>query len=132
MLLFILVLAGIVAAFFVALRFLLEGVCGVPPEQRVFGDFMAIDSAIRAYRLNAGGYPTTEQGMEALVTRPTTEPLPARWAKIADTVPKDAWNHPYHYRLLPQDGEPAFEIISAGKDGVLGTTDDLSSLDKGR
>lgn len=95
---------------------------------RVEPDFNAIGSAVKAYKINGGHYPTTEQGLEALVTRPSTEPLPARWMKIADAVPKDAWNHPYHYRLLSQDGVPAFEITSAGKDGILGTTDDLSSL----
>lgn len=97
---------------------------------RALPDFYAIDSSLKTYRMNAGFYPTTEQGLEALVSKPTTDPIPTKWTRIADAVPKDPWGKPYHYRLLSEEGKPPFEIISAGKDGILGTKDDRSSLNE--
>ncbi len=96
---------------------------------RVPADFASIGSAVKAYHLNAGRYPTTQQGLEALITRPTTGPLPTRWMKVADSVPRDPWGNVYHYRLLPEGDARGFEITSAGKDGMFGTEDDLSNLD---
>jgi general secretion pathway protein G len=92
---------------------------------RVMGDYQSIASAIRTYAINAGRPPTTEQGLEALVTRPTVEPLPDDWVKIADKVPTDSWKQPYHYRELPaKEGSLRFEIRSMGSDGELWTEDD--------
>ena len=95
--------------------------CGVP------ADFKAIESSLKTYRLNAGVYPTTEQGLAALVDRPTTKPFPRRWWKVADHIPKDPWGSPYEYRLLDPRDSKDFEIVSAGKDGIFGTEDDHSS-----
>lgn len=85
----------------------------------------ALNSMILTYAINAGRPPTTEQGLEALVTRPTLEPLPQDWVKISDKVPTDPWKQPYHYRQLPaKDGEYRWEIRSMGPDGKLWTEDD--------
>ena len=97
--------------------------------QRVDADFNAIGSAIEAYRRNTGHYPATEQGLAALVSRPTTGPLADGWSKIAERIPIDPWENTYTYRLLPEDDDRGFELRSAGKDGKHGTKDDLSSLD---
>ena len=120
-----------VAVAIVALGFLsLVGPsCGVDRIQRVDADFNAIGSSLKTYRLNAGQYPSTEQGLEALVEEPAIDPLPRRWTKIADRIPTDAWNNEYRYRRLSEDHPVGFEIISAGRDAQFGTEDDLSSLD---
>jgi len=88
----------------------------------------SLGSALKTYRLNAGVYPTTEQGLKALIERPDTPPFRKRWVKIADKIPLDPWMNEHRYRLLPEGSENNFEIFSAGKDGTFGTPDDLSSL----
>ena len=106
---------------------------GLAPQGTVYNrplsDFNALAASLKTYKLNAGFYPTTGQGLEALVHKPDTAPIPGRWTKIADRVPTDPWNRPYQYRKLPEEDERGFELYSAGKDGVLGNDDDLSSLD---
>jgi len=96
---------------------------------RVDADLRSISSALKAYKMNAGHYPTTKQGLEALVARPEGPPHPKLWERIADYVPRDPWEGIYRYRAFPEDDKRGFEIISMGKDGQLGTEDDLSSLD---
>jgi general secretion pathway protein G len=101
--------------------------CGL---NRIDADFNAIGSSLKTYRLNAGHYPSNRQGLEALVSKPTTDPVPRRWVKIADRIPTDPWNNEYRYRLLPEEDDRGFELLSAGKDGQFGTKDDLTSLDE--
>lgn len=91
----------------------------------VSSDYDALNSMIRTYAINAGRPPTTEQGLEALVTRPTTEPLPEDWIQTASKVPTDPWGQPYYYRELPaKERVLRFEIRSMGLDGKLWTDDD--------
>ena len=94
-------------------------------SHRVPADFQAIGAALKVYAINAGRPPTTEQGQEALVARPTLEPLPEDWVQVAEKVPTDPWKQPYHYRELPEkEGSLLFEIRSMGSDGKLWTDDD--------
>jgi general secretion pathway protein G len=106
---------------------------GIPQSdaklQRVDADFNAITAAIKTYRLNTGRYPTTEEGLKALVEQPITNPPLEGWRKVAAQLPADPWGSTYRYRLLPEGHSAGFEIISAGKDREFGTEDDLSSQD---
>jgi general secretion pathway protein G len=97
--------------------------------QRVEGDFNAIGAALKTYKLNAGSYPTTQQGLKALVEKPGATPVPRRWTQLADAVPKDPWGNEYIYRFPGRRNSSEFEIISKGKDGMEGTDDDFSSQD---
>jgi general secretion pathway protein G len=92
------------------------------------GDFQSISSALHTYKINVGHYPSTEQGLQALVERPTIPPLPDDWVKIADKVPTDPWKNEYRYRCFPEGSPYPFELISNGPDGMEGTKDDRSSL----
>ncbi|WP_052573684.1 type II secretion system protein GspG [Haloferula sp. BvORR071] len=96
---------------------------------RPTSEFDSISASLKTYKINADRYPSTEQGLAALITRPTTEPLPKKWIQVLRKLPPDPWDCEYHYRALPEGDERGFEIRSAGKDGVLGTKDDISSLD---
>jgi len=89
---------------------------------RVQSDLAVIDSAVRLYRLDNFRYPTTEQGLAALVTRPTTEPFAQNWAQngYLDRLPKDPWGNDYHYLLPGVHGE--FDTFTYGADGVPGGT----------
>lgn len=87
--------------------------------------------AVELYRLDQGRVPTTEQGLEALVSRPTREPIPANYPQEgyleSRTVPVDPWGNPYIYLSPGRRGE-TFEIITYGSDGEPGGADDAADL----
>lgn len=86
-------------------------------------DMRTIESALRFYRLDNGFYPTTEQGLEALITRPESNPSPKNWRSggylESSSVPRDPWGNQYIYRS-PGDEGREYEIISLGADGKEG------------
>ena len=88
-----------------------------------------IESALDIYRLHNGFYPTTEHGLEALVTRPTTNPQPRRYTEggYLRRVPLDPWGNPFIYRSPGERG--AIDIISTGPDGEEGTGNNISNHD---
>jgi len=77
----------------------------------------ALQKALDQYRLDAGHYPRTDQGLAALVARPADEP---RWAGpyLAKAVPRDPWTRDYQYRAPGEHGE--FDLLSLGRDGQPG------------
>jgi general secretion pathway protein G len=81
-------------------------------------DIATIDQALKLYRLDNGRYPTTEQGLNALVAKPVAEPLPQNWKPYLDYLPKDPWGKPYQYANPGQHGE--IDIWSFGADGQPG------------
>ena len=83
----------------------------------------AIKDALEQYKLDNGIYPTTEQGLKALVEKPNTPPLPSRWRPYLDKLPQDAWGRDFVY-LSPGINRP-FELRSLGADGKEDTEDDL-------
>ena len=83
----------------------------------------AIKDALEQYKLDNGTYPTTEQGLKALVEKPNTPPLPSRWRPYLDKLPQDAWGRDFVY-LSPGINRP-FELRSLGTDGKEDTEDDL-------
>jgi len=82
--------------------------------------------ALELYRLDNSKYPSTEQGLQALVEQPTSEPQPLKWRQYMDKIPKDAWGNDYIYLCPGTHG--AFDIISIGPDGKEGE-DDIMSWD---
>lgn len=89
---------------------------------RVQSDLATLQNAIKLYRLDNLRYPTTEQGLQALVSAPVTEPVPENWAQggYIDRLPKDPWGADYQY-LSPGVYED-FDIFTFGADGVSGGT----------
>ena len=81
--------------------------------------------ALDQYRLDTGHYPTTEQGMAALITKPADE---ARWdgPYLKKGIPADPWGAQYTYKRPGTHGE--YDIISFGKDGVPGGTGEDADL----
>jgi len=80
------------------------------------------EEALAMFRLHNGFYPTTQQGLQALVTRPTIPPIPRRFSPegYLRDVPLDPWGNPYIYRS-PGERHP-FDIISTGRTGEEGGT----------
>ncbi len=102
---------------------IVPNVIGRPDQARVTvakTDLRTIAAALRIYRLDNGDYPTTDQGLQALVSRPTTPPEPRAWAAdgYLPELPTDPWGNPYVYRSPGQTG--GFDLMSYGKDGAEG------------
>lgn len=85
-------------------------------------DIATLEAALKLYKLDNGVYPTTEQGLLALVEEPTGTPQPRKWRSGGylekKNVPKDPWGYDYIY--LSPGGHGAFDIISYGADGTSG------------
>jgi len=104
-------------------------------------DIKTIESALKLYKIDTGNYPTTEQGLEALIRKPDTSPVPNKWREggylEGDAVPKDPWGNPYYYTASSSSGTSGasgrdYEIVSYGNDGQPGGTGknaDISSTD---
>jgi general secretion pathway protein G len=106
-------------------------VMGRPDEARATttkSNITSINAALKMYRLDNGTYPTTEQGLKALVERPTAAPVPGSWAQggYLSAPPLDAWQKPYEYqsdgmsftiRSFGRDGKPGGEGVDADIDG---------------
>ena len=92
-------------------------------------DFKSLQNALDMYKLNAGNYTTTGQGLEALVSKPSIAPIPNRWSQIMKSKPLDPWRCPYVYKFPGKKSANMPEIISKGADGIEGNEDDFSSDD---
>lgn len=115
----VIVILGILAALVV------PRVLERPDEARVIAaksDIAAIISALKLYRLDNQRYPTAEQGLSALTTRPTQPPLPPNWKPngYLDRLPKDPWGQQYQYLNPGLRGE--IDVFSFGADAQPGGT----------
>ena len=113
----VLVIIAIIAAVVV------PNVIGRPDEARLTvarTDLKSISSALELYRLDNRQYPTTRQGLEALVEKPTQAPQPANWSDggYLTQAPVDPWGQPYVYRSPGEAG--SFDLMSYGADGKAG------------
>ena len=102
---------------------IVPNVIGRPDQARVTvakTDLKTIATALRVYRLDNGDYPTTDQGLKALVTKPTSPPEPLSYAAdgYLPEVPTDPWGKAYIYRSHGTGG--AYDLLSYGKDGKEG------------
>lgn len=86
-------------------------------------DIQSLEGALNQYRLDNFVYPTTEQGLEALVEKPSGDPEPTNWNKggYVKSLPNDPWNRPYLYLSPGEKGE--FDLYSLGADGQSGGED---------
>ena len=74
--------------------------------------------ALKLYKLDNQRYPTAAQGLQALLTKPTSGPIPANWKSYLDKLPKDPWGNPYQYLNPGIRGE--VDVLSFGADGQAG------------
>ena len=74
--------------------------------------------ALKLYRLDNQRYPTAEQGLQALLVKPTTGPIPSNWKSYLDKLPNDPWGRPYQYLNPGVKGE--IDVMSFGADGQPG------------
>ena len=78
--------------------------------------------ALDGYRLDNGGYPTTDQGLAALRDKPTRPPVPSNWRGpyLRKAVPLDPWGRAYLYKAPGEKNAGAFDLESLGRDGKAG------------
>ncbi|HEY4128387.1 MAG TPA: type II secretion system major pseudopilin GspG [Gammaproteobacteria bacterium] len=112
----VVVILGILAAVIV------PKVIDKPDEARlvkVKADIQEIQSTLEVYKLDNYVYPTTDQGLQALVQKPSSDPSPPHWKQYLDQLPMDPWGHPYQY-LNPGSHGMSVDIWSNGADGQPG------------
>ena len=114
------IVLGIIAVLLGSAIYWMVGTVGGAKIQRVEGDITSITAALRMYEINNRFLPTTEQGLQALVTKPTTEPIPRRWTQQFKELPLDPWNRPYVYVYPGKRNPNGFDLYSLGEDGVEG------------
>lgn len=113
----VVVIIGILAALVV------PKIISRPDEARIVAakhDLASLMQALKLYRLDNQRYPTTEQGLQALVAQPTSTPVPANWKSggYVDRLPRDPWGNPYQYLNPGIHGE--IDLFSLGADGASG------------
>lgn len=94
-----------------------------PDEARVVKakqDVLAIQNALDLYKLDNGNYPSTDQGLFALVEKPTSSPTPTDWKPYLKSIPKDPWGRHYLYLNPGEHGD--IDVFTLGADGQEGGT----------
>ena len=74
--------------------------------------------ALKLYKLDNQRFPSSEQSLNALILKPTTEPVPGNWKPYLDKLPSDPWGRPYQYLNPGIKGE--VDVLSFGADGQAG------------
>ena len=111
----VLVIIGILAALIV------PNVLERADEARVTAartDVNNLMQALKLYKLDNQRFPTGEQGLQALIARPTATPIPPNWKPYLDKLPNDPWGRPYQYMNPGVKGE--VDVFSYGADGQAG------------
>lgn len=113
----------VVAILAILASLIVPKVIGRPDEARVVAakqDIATLMQALKLYRLDNNRYPTTEQGLAALVAAPSTAPVPTNWKPggYLERLPRDPWGNPYRYLNPGLRGE--IDVFSFGADGVAG------------
>jgi general secretion pathway protein G len=113
----VIVILGVLAAVVV------PRIIGTPDQAKATAakaDIQSILGALKLYRLDNSRYPSTEQGLQALVTRPADGPAAPNWKAYLDKMPKDPWGKSYQYLNPGVRGE--IDVFSFGADGQQGGT----------
>mgnify|MGYP001069881152 FL=1 len=120
----VLVIIGIIASMVVPN---IMGSQDTAREQKAAIDIGSLETALGMYRSQNYNYPTTEQGLEALITETDIEPLPKRFPDggYIKRLPKDPWGN--DYQLLNPGEKGKIDIFSMGPDGEAGTDDDIGN-----
>jgi len=118
---------------------ILAGIVGVsvlrhPGEAKVAAAKLQIKNfkhALKLYRMEQNGFPTQEQGLEALCVKPSVAPVPERYPEDgyldSRKVPSDPWSRDYIYILPGRQNEP-YEVLCYGSDGEVGGVNDAADI----
>ena len=102
-----------------------------PDEARVIKakhDVLSIQNTLDLYKLDNGFYPSTDQGLQALVEKPTTAPAPRDWKPYLKSLPKDPWGRDYLYLNPGQHGDvDVFTYGASGEPGGQGINAEIGN-----
>ncbi len=90
-------------------------------------DVIAFKEMLAGYELESGSLPTTEQGLKALWSKPTVEPVPVHWRAMLESETLDPWQHSYQYRNPGKRNPDKYDVFSMGPDGLPDTDDDIGN-----
>ena len=96
-------------------------------RQKAVSDIVALENALDMYKLDNSRYPTTEQGLEALVTKPQGDPAPRNYKEdgYIKRLPQDPWGN--NYQLMSPGEHGKIDVFSLGLDDEAGTDDDIGN-----
>ncbi|WDD98888.1 type II secretion system major pseudopilin GspG [Thalassomonas actiniarum] len=99
--------------------------------QKAVSDINALETSLSMYKMDNYNYPSTDQGLEALVTETDIEPLPRRFPEdgYVKRLPQDPWGN--DYQLLNPGEQSKMDVFSMGPDGEVGTEDDIGNWNLG-
>ncbi|MFV1997434.1 MAG: type II secretion system major pseudopilin GspG [Acidiferrobacterales bacterium] len=121
----VIVILGIMASL------ILPNIMGRTDQARTIAaknDIRTLTGALKLYRLDNGSYPSTEQGLGALVNRPTADPVPRNWKKngYIEFLPEDPWGRQYKFLNPGVNGE--IDVFTLGADGLPGGEGNATDL----
>lgn len=119
----VMVIIGVLGALVV------PSVLGRADEARVSAaknDLKSLSAALKLYKLDNQQYPSAQQGLAALVSKPTVDPVPNGWKPYIDKLPKDPWGNEYKY--INPGVQQEVDIVSLGSDGQVGGTGTAKDL----
>jgi general secretion pathway protein G len=120
----IMLVVTIIALLMSAAIYKLAGNVEVSRRVKVQADLQAFNTQLRLYQSLNGFYPSSEQGLQALVAPPGSDPKPTRWTQLMTDVPKDPWGQPYQYVCPGRKNPNGYDLYSDGPDRTPDTGDD--------
>ncbi|CAH0532339.1 Type II secretion system protein G [Vibrio stylophorae] len=92
----------------------------IADQQKAKTDISTLETQLKMYKLQNGRYPTTDQGLEALVTKPDSDPVPRNYPDggYLERLPKDSWGNDYQYMSPGDNGD--YDVFTLGADGQEG------------
>ena len=119
----VIVIIGVLAALIAPKVLEKVGTAKVTAAQSDISNLM---NALKMYKLDNGRYPTTDQGLQALVAKPTSGSVPGNWKGYLEKLPSDPWHNPYQYANPGTHGE--IDVFSFGADGQPGGEGDDADI----
>lgn len=118
----------IIALILGSVAIMVQGIQGNAEAVTTSGKIKALETALVSYKISNLIYPTQEQGLEALVSPPRSEPKPRRWTKlIKEEGLMDPWGRKIAYRNPGKHNVGGYDVLSFGPDGQEGTADDIGN-----
>lgn len=123
-----LLVLGIIALLIGMGTVMMKDVLGDAEEGRAKGDIAGLTASVIRYKTKGGLYPTSSQGLKALVVRPSDGPQPKSYKSLLkEEALYDPWGNLYQYRYPGKFNTDSYDIFSVGKDGKEGTEDDVTN-----
>ena len=120
----IMLVVAIIALLMTAAIYKMSGNVDIARHTRVAADLQMINTQLKLYESMNGFMPSTEQGLQALVVQPDSDPKPTRWYQLFKEMPKDPWQSDYIYRNPGTKNPNGYDLYSAGPDRKADTADD--------